>query len=168
MLIACAQLATLALAVGPYPQRGQRERAAEAMRARQEVQQERVRIARELHDVVAHTLAVMTVQAGVGRRLAAKRPDEANVVKHAPGAHASVDLTISAKDVRIEVADDGGTPAGSAASPGHDGRPAIRGTGHGILGMRERIGAFGGWLAAEPLAADGFHVLAEVPVEGPV
>ena len=31
--------------------------------------------------------------------------------------------------------------------------------------MRERIGAFGGWLVAEPLAG-GFRVLAEVPIEG--
>ena len=35
-----------------------------------------MRIARELHDVVAHTLAVMTVQAGVGKRWMAKRPEE--------------------------------------------------------------------------------------------
>ena len=230
-------------------EQAERERAAEAERARQQVQQERVRIARELHDVVAHTLAVMTVQAGVGRRLAAKHPEEAskalesietigrtaheelrvvlgllreeeagaavlapaprladlcelvenvrasgtpvelrmsgtdqrlspalelsiyrvvqealtNVVKHAPGACAAVDLTVSAKDVRIEVADDGGPPAGS---DGSDGRPALGSTGHGIVGMRERIGAFGGWLVAEPLAGDGFRVLAEVPVEG--
>ena len=59
-------------------EQAERERAAEAERARQQVQQERVRIARELHDVVAHTLAVMTVQAGVGRRLAANRPEEAS------------------------------------------------------------------------------------------
>ena len=59
-------------------EQAERERAAEAERARQQVQQERVRIARELHNVVAHTLAVMTVQAGVGRRLAAKRPEEAS------------------------------------------------------------------------------------------
>ena len=53
------------------------ERRAEVERARQEVREERVRIARELHDVVAHSLAVITVQAGVGRRLMAKRPEEA-------------------------------------------------------------------------------------------
>jgi len=58
-------------------EQAERERAAEAERARQEVREERVRIARELHDVVAHTLAVITVQAGVGRRLMAKRPEEA-------------------------------------------------------------------------------------------
>jgi signal transduction histidine kinase len=55
----------------------ERERQAEAERARREVREERVRIAQELHDVVAHTLAVMTVQAGVGRRLMARRPEEA-------------------------------------------------------------------------------------------
>ena len=32
--------------------------------------------------------------------------------------------------------------------------------------MRERIGAFGGWLAAGPAAGGGFQVTAEVPVEG--
>jgi glucose-6-phosphate-specific signal transduction histidine kinase len=58
-------------------EQAERERATEAERARQEVREERVRIARELHDVVAHTLTVITVQAGVGRRLMAKRPEEA-------------------------------------------------------------------------------------------
>ena len=55
-----------------------REQATEAERARQQIREERVRIAQELHDVVAHTLAVITVQAGVGRRLMAKRPEEAS------------------------------------------------------------------------------------------
>ena len=54
------------------------EQAAEAERARHQVREERVRIAREMHDVVAHTLAVITVQAGVGRRLMARRPEEAS------------------------------------------------------------------------------------------
>ena len=233
----------------------ERERAAESERARQQVREERVRIARELHDVVAHTLAVITVQAGVGRRLAAKRPEEAsaalesietigrtaqdelrvvlgllreeeagtaplapaprladvetlvaavrasgtpvelqmsgadrqlspalelsvyrviqealtNVVKHAPGARAAIDLAVSASHVRLEVADDGGPagggPAGTGGPAGH-GRQAGPGTGHGIVGMRERIGAFGGRLAAGPGADRGYRVIAEIPIEG--
>src|SRR5579862_2333063 len=58
-------------------EQAERARVAEAERAHQQVREERVRIARELHDVVAHTLAVITVQAGVGRRLMARRPEEA-------------------------------------------------------------------------------------------
>jgi signal transduction histidine kinase len=50
---------------------------AEAGRARQAIREERVRIARELHDVVAHSLSVVTVQAGVGRKIGAARPGEA-------------------------------------------------------------------------------------------
>ena len=59
-------------------EQAERERAAAADRAGQQLREERVRIAREMHDVVAHTLAVMTVQAGVGRRLMAKRPEQAS------------------------------------------------------------------------------------------
>ncbi len=204
-------------------EQAENERAAEAERARQQVREERVRIARELHDVVAHTLAVITVQAGVGRRLMARDPEEAstalesietigrsaqeelrvvlallreednrtaslapaprlldvkdlvetvrasgtpveltmsgtdrplslaleltvyrvvqealtNVVKHAPDARATVDLVVSDDEIRLAITDDGG-PAGLAAAQQQ------LGPGHGIVGMRERIAAFGG------------------------
>jgi signal transduction histidine kinase len=217
---------------------------AEHERAAQ-VREERVRIAREMHDVVAHSLTVITVQAGVGRRLAGRRPEEAsaalesietigrtaqdelrvvlgllregeagtaplapaprlidvrdlvdkvrasgipvelrlegadrqlspslelsvyrvmqealtNVVKHAPGARVAAELTVSAQKVRLDVRDDGGPGGGTAPRAGP-------GTGHGIVGMRERIGAFGGWLVAGPVAGGGFQVTAEIPVEG--
>jgi signal transduction histidine kinase len=45
--------------------------------ARRAVLEERVRIARELHDVVAHHVSVMGVQAGVARRLFDRDPTEA-------------------------------------------------------------------------------------------
>jgi signal transduction histidine kinase len=41
------------------------------------VTQERMRIARELHDVVAHSMSVIAVQAGVGHHVIGARPEEA-------------------------------------------------------------------------------------------
>jgi signal transduction histidine kinase len=46
-------------------------------RARAAVAQERTRIARELHDIVAHGISVMVVQARGGRRMLTVDPDEA-------------------------------------------------------------------------------------------
>lgn len=54
--------------------RAHEEAARLADRQRIAVEQERVRIARELHDVLAHSLSSISVQAGVGLHLAADRP----------------------------------------------------------------------------------------------
>jgi signal transduction histidine kinase len=45
--------------------------------ARTAVQSERLRIARELHDMVAHSIGVIAMQAGMGRRVIDSQPDEA-------------------------------------------------------------------------------------------
>jgi signal transduction histidine kinase len=203
------------------------------------VREERVRIARELHDVVAHTLSVVTFQAGVGRKIGATRPAEAllalravevtgrsaleelrrilgllrdddgeapslvpapgvgdleelartvraagipvalavigevaalppaasltvyrivqealtNVVKHAPGASATVRVQAGRDGVLITVDNDHGT--GGAGPPG--------GARHGLVGMTERAAAFGGTLDAGPVAGGGFQVTAFLP-----
>ncbi|CAD6000219.1 Histidine kinase domain-containing protein [Agreia sp. COWG] len=62
--------------------RNQRERFAQlrAMQTRRRVdaaQEERVRIARELHDVLAHSLSSINVQAGVGLHLLDSQPEKA-------------------------------------------------------------------------------------------
>ncbi|HEX9042019.1 MAG TPA: sensor histidine kinase [Trebonia sp.] len=50
-----------------------------ALDAQRRVDEERLRIARELHDVVAHTMATITVQAAAASQLLRERPDEAAV-----------------------------------------------------------------------------------------
>jgi signal transduction histidine kinase len=75
--------------------RGRQERAAEARRARQEAarrkdDQERLRIARELHDVLAHNISLINVQSGVALHLIDERPEQARIALKAIN-EASVD-----------------------------------------------------------------------------
>jgi signal transduction histidine kinase len=57
--------------------------------ARRRVAEERVRIARDLHDSVAHSMASISVQAGVGAHVLDERPEDARAalraIKHASG-----------------------------------------------------------------------------------
>ena len=224
------------------------ERTAELEQAREElarraVAEERLRLARELHDVVAHSMSVIAVQSGVGAHVAESRPEEVgkalatieatsratleelrrllgvlrqdsesqaslapvpgladldsllgevakaglavrlrvegtpsplpagvdlsayrivqealtNVVKHAGPAQAKVTIGYRDRDVTVEVTDDGR----GAAAPAGDGRG---GTGHGLVGMRERVAAFGGDLETGPRPGGGFRVAARLPL----
>jgi signal transduction histidine kinase len=80
-----------------------------------------------------------------------------NVARHAAPATASVRLGYDADGLDIEVRDDGKAHALNGSSPG---------TGSGIVGMRERADALGGWLSAGPRAGGGFAVTAHLPVGG--
>ena len=224
------------------------ERTAELQRAREElarraVTEERLRLARELHDVVAHAMSVIAVQSGVGAHVAGTQPKEAakalaaieatsraaleelrrllgvlrqadepqgdlapvpgladlegllaelakaglavklrvngtrppvpagvdlsayrivqealtNVVKHAGSARAQVVVGYGDQDIRVEVIDDGR----AAVTWVSDGRA---GTGHGLIGMRERVQAFGGDLEVGPRPGGGFRVAARLPL----
>jgi signal transduction histidine kinase len=78
---AVAAWALLALIAGEGI-RVRRERAAVARQARAEIQrrqanEERLRIAHELHDVVAHHMSMINVQAGVALHLLDRRPEQA-------------------------------------------------------------------------------------------
>ncbi|GAB3965612.1 histidine kinase [Actinoallomurus acanthiterrae] len=208
--------------------------------ARRAISEERLRIARELHDAVAHSMSVIAVQAGVGHYVIGTRPDEAakalaaiettsravlqemrgllgvlrdetpdgdvappargvadlpalaeqtgragvrvdlqvrgrprdlpsgigltayrivqealtNVVKHARTDSGRVLLTYGAEDLCIEVTDDGAGCDGS-------------GGGHGLIGMRERVAAYGGEFSARPLPLRGFRVAVRLPIGTP-
>lgn len=201
---------------------------------------ERARIARELHDVVAHAVSVMVVQAVAGERMLASRsgdPAEAlsaikgtgqqalaemrrllgvlrssdegellvpqpdlqqlrplldraeeaglqvrlivegeprslspgvelcayrivqealtNAVKHAPGAGVDVTVSYRSDGVELRVVDNG---------PGAKG--GTSGNGHGLVGMRERVGLYGGTLRVGSRAGGGFCVDAWLPETG--
>ena len=62
--------------------RGRRERAAQARQAREQearrkADEERLRIARELHDVLAHNISLINVQSGVALHLIDDQPEQA-------------------------------------------------------------------------------------------
>lgn len=87
-----------------------------------------------------------------------------NAARHAPGAATSVTLT--------GIAESGSGPAvarvtvRNAAPPERvfESTPAADSSGHGIRGMRERVNALGGSLAAAPTPDGGFQVIAIVPI----
>ena len=213
-------------------ERLEREREAEAARA---VAEEQARIARELHDVIAHTLSVIVVQAAAARDVFATRPERAresleaiersargaleelrglvgsvrgeevafappprladldrlfdelresglpvsftidgspaalpeavdlsayrvvqealtNTLKHAQATQAAVALRWRVNVLEVEIRDDG------------VGSTSINGTGHGIIGMQERLALLGGTLVAGPATDGGFTVLARFPL----
>ncbi|MET0417083.1 MAG: histidine kinase [Actinoplanes sp.] len=220
-------------------------------RDRRVVTAERLRIARELHDVVAHSMSVMAVQAGVAHHVLDSRPEVArqalatvetgaraalvemrrllgvlrqedesptslvpaptladvaalvtqfraaglivevtgtgppptgttaaaaegppegvelsayrivqegltNVLRHG-GPRAGVRIDHEPGQLRLTITDDGPTAAarGGIAAPG--------GSGHGLVGMRERVAVFGGAFSAGPLPGGGFAVSATLP-----
>ncbi|WP_052851807.1 sensor histidine kinase [Streptomyces avicenniae] len=75
-LLALAQVVALLTGLSARERRAH----ADALRERtaaEAVTAERLRIARELHDMIAHSVGVMAIQAGVGRRVIGTRPDAA-------------------------------------------------------------------------------------------
>ncbi|MFE6418398.1 sensor histidine kinase [Streptomyces rochei] len=77
-----------------------------------------------------------------------------NARKHAGhGAQVDVELTRTVHEVRVTVTDDG-------PRPGHF---VARGTGHGLVGMRERVVLHGGTLRVGPVSG-GFAVRACLPL----
>jgi signal transduction histidine kinase len=76
-----------------------------------------------------------------------------NVMKHAGSASASVLVHYEPGTLGLEIVDDGRGVNGRA-----DGR-----SGHGLLGMRERVAVYGGTLDAGPKPGGGFRVAVRLP-----
>jgi signal transduction histidine kinase len=74
-----------------------------------------------------------------------------NTLKHADASNAAVSVRYGASEVAVEVLDDG---QGAA----------VTGGGHGLVGMRERVGLYGGSLHAGPRPDGGFLVSARFPL----
>ncbi|AXG82445.1 sensor histidine kinase [Streptomyces paludis] len=223
----------------------EQETISEGERARRTLLEERTRIARELHDVVAHHMSVITVQADsapyrieglppgareefatiaasareslteMRRLLAVLRSDGAdgerapqpgldrvqqlveatvragvpaelsmqaglgpvppavdlsayrivqealaNVVRHAAGARTTV--SVFARDGLLTVLIVNGPAAGRSSLV------ETAGTGHGLVGMRERVRLTGGTLDTGPLPDGGFRVAARLPLTEPL
>ncbi len=77
-----------------------------------------------------------------------------NVVRHAPGAAATVRLEARDGWLRVEVTDRGGAGPGMVSAAG----------GHGLVGMRERVEMLHGTVQAGPREGGGWLVRASLPL----
>ncbi|APE22499.1 MULTISPECIES: histidine kinase [Streptomyces] len=77
-----------------------------------------------------------------------------NVLRHAPGATAKVEVSYVLGGLGLRIANG---PARGLVKPSP-------GAGHGITGMRERVTMLGGEMTAEPTEDGGYEVAAFVPV----
>jgi signal transduction histidine kinase len=99
--------------VAQLTSRAEEAERSQALAAGLAVADERARIARELHDVVAHTVSVVVVQAGAGRRVAERDPQR--------GAEVLAAIEASGREAMAElrrlvgVLRDDGHPAGARA-----------------------------------------------------
>ena len=86
-----------------------------------------------------------------------------NVVKHSGASTCQVIIGYERSGLTVEITDPGGDPAA-----GREPRTAhADGTGHGILGMRERVSLCGGEFTAGPRPGQGFEVIAHFPLPVP-
>ncbi len=146
---------------------------------------ERGRIARELHDVIAHSVSVMVVQAGAAEQVVAREPGRA--VEAMRAVQDSGRQALSEMAHLLGMLRDGGRELGLVPQPGpahtavilrylpgaleaevsDDGSASPNGYagGHGLIGMQERANLYGGTMHAGPGPCGGYVVRASIPVE---
>lgn len=84
-----------------------------------------------------------------------------NVVRHSAARSATVTIRWAADGLELCVADDGPGPGSVANTPEPDRLPS----GHGLVGMRERVDLLGGHLEVGPTGTGGWGVSAWLPLE---
>jgi signal transduction histidine kinase len=84
-----------------------------------------------------------------------------NVVKHAGTPDCRVTIDHREDELSLEVVDDGGTAVLTPAGTGPGDIPS----GHGLIGMRERVHLCGGQFSAGPRPERGFRVAATLPLD---
>jgi signal transduction histidine kinase len=140
--------------------------AAEAARA---VADERVRIARDLHDIVAHHMSVISLHAGLaGYVISADLPAARTAIGNVEDAsrEALLDMRRLLDVLRVDRAGEIDLASQPASTCSTTSWPALEPsrTAHGLRGMRERVELYGGVLAAGPKPG-GFTVVARIPFE---
>jgi signal transduction histidine kinase len=93
-------------------------------RARRAVTEERLRIARELHDVVAHSMSVIAVQSGVGHHVLDTQPEEARRALAAIETTSRAALTEMRRLLGV-LRQEGEPHAALAPAPGLDDLPSL-------------------------------------------
>jgi signal transduction histidine kinase len=89
-----------------------------------------------------------------------------NASKHAGAARAWVTVRYEQRAVEVEIGDDGRGPAAGKRARNTE-RAAPGGTsGHGLVGMRERVALYGGTLDVGGRPGGGFAVRARLPLGG--
>ncbi|MEU0688786.1 sensor histidine kinase [Streptomyces uncialis] len=113
--------------------RGRRARAARTVRrlAQEALSEERLRIARELHDIVSHSLSVIVVKASVADHVAEERPEETRDAIRAIERTGREALTEMRRALGVLRGEHDGRrtgepgPTGTAPPPGLDDLPAL-------------------------------------------
>jgi signal transduction histidine kinase len=136
----------IANSVGESRRRAVRARARETERA---IEAERLRIAREMHDLIAHSLGVIAIQAGMGSRVIETQPAEARTALSAIESTSRQTLAELRRTLTaLRRSDPEGAPAAPAPGLTDLGRLVRTARDAGVTVEVERLGQ------ARPLPAD--------------
>ena len=81
------------------------------------------------------------------------REGAVNAIRHSGARHAQITVRPGVPTIELEIADDG------------NGAPVAGSAGHGLAGLRERVGSIGGTVEAGAGPSGGFRLLVSVPAD---